>query len=126
MKKRIPFYVIYKETNTGKMEYYDVMGSLYGSIFNSNGSISKTKFHIWDDKTYERKEIKTKKDLKKFIDSHFMYCYRYKCEWEFIALDWPTCKEDREVKVDVYHQLKPNIDLITDIVWEQIKDKILK
>lgn len=124
MKKRTPFYVLYKDFNTGKMESYNVMDSLYGSIFNANGTLSKKNFHIWDNKTYERKEIKTKHDLKSFILAHFIYCYHSKCEWEFIAQDWPNTDNGRDVKVDVFQQLKPNIDLIVDIVWEQIKNKI--
>lgn len=122
--KKIKFNVLYKDFNTGKMEPYDVMESLYGTMFNSNGTLSKKRFHIHDKKTFERKEIKTRNDLKEFINSHFMYLYSYKCEWEFIAQDWPNTDNGKDVKVDVYQQLKPNIDLITDIVWEQVKDKI--
>lgn len=121
--KKFKFNILYKDFNTGKMEEYDVMSSLYGSIFTSNGKISKKNFHIYD-KDFARKEIKTRNDLKEFIDSHFKYCYAHKCEWEFIAQDWPNTENGRDVKVDGYQQLKPNIDLITDILWEQIKEKI--
>ena len=125
MKKRPSFYVMYKNfNNNDEIDFYDVMPSLYGSIFNSRGGISKKNFYIWDEKTYERKEITNKSELKKFIDRHFIYCYRFKCEWEFIVTGWPPKKDEKEIKVDVYQQLKPNIDVITDIVWEQIKNKI--
>lgn len=124
MNKRISFYVLYKDFNNGQMTPYDVMPSLYGSIFNSNGSLSKKNFYICDDKTFKRRNIKDKKDLKKFVNSHFMYHYWSKCEWEYIASDWPPKKDNREVKIDVYQQLKPNIDLIVDIIWEQIKNKL--
>lgn len=124
--KKISYKVLYKDFNTGKMEEYDVMPSLYGSIFTSKGTLSKKSFHIYDDKTFKRKEVENKQDLKKFIDSHFRYCYAHKCEWEFIASDWPNTDNGRDVKVDVYQQLKPNINLITDIVWEQVKDKLNK
>lgn len=122
--KRIKYHVLYKDFNTGEMTEYDVMPSLYGNIFTSDGKLSKKRFHIHDEKTYEPKPIKTRNDLRKFIDSHFRYCYSHKCEWEFIAQDWPNTTSGRDVKVDVYHQLEPNIDLITDLVWEQVKEKI--
>ena len=123
-KKRTSFYVMVKNFNNGKVEPYDVMPSLYGGIFNQNGKLSKSRFFIYDS-NWKRKEITTIKDLRKYIDLHFMYCYRGKCEWEFIVSNWPPC-EGSEVKIDAYEQLKPNIDLITSIVWDQIKDKILK
>lgn len=123
-KKWTPFYVLYKNFNSKKVEKYNVMVSLYNTIFNTNGSISKSRFYIIDD-DYKRKEIKNKQDLKQFIDRHFRYLYWAKCEWEFIVREWPTCSEEHDEKIDVYTQLKPNIDLIVDIVWEQIKDKIL-
>lgn len=123
MNKRISFYVLYKDFNTGSMKKYDVMNSLYNTIFNSNGSLSKKNFYIYGN-DFKRKEIKTRDDLRKFIDFHFRYLYSFKCEWEFIALDWPNSDNGRAVKIDVYQQLEPNIDLITDIVFEQIKNKI--
>lgn len=113
-----------KDFTSGKLEYHDVMPSLYGTIFTTKGKLSKKEFYIWDSKTHNRKEVKDKKDLKKFIDSYFRYLYWGKCEWEFIVQDWPPVKDDRDIKVSVYEQLQPNIDLIVDIVWEQIKDKI--
>ena len=123
--KRIQFYALYKEYNNGEMVSFDVMPSLYNSILNSNGTISKRSFRIYDDKKKEYKQISTKNELRKFIRNHFLYHYWGKCEWEFIASDWPpTNRPNRDKKVDVYHQLEPNIDLITDIVWEQIKDKL--
>ena len=123
--KRIKFYVLYKEYNNGEMVSYDVMPSLYNSILNSNGTISKRSFRIYDDKKNEYKQVSTKNELRKFIRNHFLYHYWGKCEWEFIASDWPpTNRSNRDKKVDVYNQLEPNINLITDIVWEQIKDKL--
>lgn len=114
--KKFSFYVMYKDFNTRKMKSYNVMPSLYGSILTSKNKVSK--------KWKEIHGVKTRKDLRNFIDGHFRYYYWAKCEWEFIARDWPTTDEKYDVKVDVYDQLEPNIDLITDLVWEQIKDKL--
>lgn len=125
MKKRFSFYVMVKNFNTGKVESYDVMKSLYGSIFNQNGTLSKTNFFTYD-KNYKKKPITTKSELKSFVDSHFRYCYWAKCEWEFIVRDWPSFDEEKDVKVDVYQQLKPNLDLIVDMLWNQLKERIEK
>lgn len=114
--KRFSFYVFYKDFNTKCVNYYDVMSSLYGSILTSKNKISKKWKEIYN--------VKTKNDLKMYIDGHFKYCYWSKCEWEFIVRDWPNTDEKNDVKIDVYDQLKPNIDLITDLIWEQIKDKL--
>ena len=123
MKDRISFYVLYKDFNSGDMIPYDVMKGLYNHIYNENGAINKKEFHIYDEK-FNRKSIINKEDLKTFINNHFRYYYWSKCEWEFIVSDWPSTKENRDKKVDIYDFLKPNIDLITNIVWEQIKNKI--
>ena len=47
--------------------------------------------------------------------------------WEFVAIDWPyreTIEESRPVKIDVYEQLKPNLPLIVDLVWDYIEPKL--
>ena len=100
-KKWIPFYVLYKNFNSKKIEKYNVMVSLYNTIFNTNGKISKSRFYIIDD-DYKRKEIKNKQDLKQFIDRHFRYLYWAKCEWEFIVREWPTCSEEHD---ENFHRL---------------------
>lgn len=123
MKNKINFYVLYKDFNTGEMTTYDVMPTLYNSIFNSKGKFSKS-FSFYDKENHDYRRVKTINELRTFIENHFRYHYWSKCEWEFIVSDWPPTKENRSVKIDVFDQLKPNIDLITNIVWEQIKTKI--
>lgn len=114
--KKFSFYILQKDWNTGKMEPYDVMLSLYGTIFTSKNTIKKEWLDNW--------KIKDKKSLKSFIRGHFRYLYGGKCEWEFIARDWPCGNEEKDVKVDGYMQLEPNLDLIVNLLWKQIKDKL--
>lgn len=114
--KKFSFHVLYMNFNSKKMESYDVMPSLYGSILTSKNKISKR----WKD-IYK---VNSKETLKKYIKGHFQYCYWAKCEWEYIVYGWPTSKNERGLKIDVYQQLEPNIDLITNLLWEQIKDKL--
>ena len=64
-----------------------------------------------------------------------------KCEWEFIAIDWPyreTVIPERDgdnddiisinhpKKVDVFSIIEPNLDLITDILWNALESEITK
>ena len=44
-----------------------------------------------------------------------------------IIIDWPyndTIQKSRPHKVDVYDQIKPNIDIIVDLVWNYVEPKI--
>lgn len=126
--KRPQFFAMYKDFNTGKVESYDVLGVVFDSILNSKGGIKNKEFHIFDSK-WNVIPVRTKEQLQKFIESEFRYHFWAKCEWEFIALDWPhrdTIDDSRPVKVDVFDQLEPNIPVITDIVWNYIEPKVTK
>lgn len=126
--KRPQFFALYKNFNNGKIEPYEVLGTIFNSILTSKGTISDKKFYIWN-KKWEKVPVRTKNQLQEFIDNQFRYYFWAKCEWEYIALDWPyrdTIDDSRPVKIDVYDQLKPNLPVITDIVWNYIEPKITK
>lgn len=126
--KRPQFFAIYKNFNTGKMEHYDVLGVVFDHILTSKGELSKKNFHIYDDK-WRNIPVRTKEQLQDLIEMEFRYHFWAKCEWEFIAIDWPyrdTINESRPVKIDVFKQLEPNIPVITDIVWNYIEPKVKK
>ena len=125
--KRPQFFVMHKEFNDGGMRPYDVLGVIFDNIFTAKGSIKKD-FHIFD-KKWNRIPVRTKEQLQKFITDTFRYHFWAKCEWEFIAIDWPhrdTIDASHPVKIDVFDQLEPNIPIITDIVWDYIEPKITK
>ena len=125
--KRPQFFVMYKEFNDGGMRPYDVLGVIFDNIFTAKGSIRKD-FHIFD-KKWNRIPVRTKEQLQQFIESEFRYHFWAKCEWEFIAIDWPhrdTIDASHPVKIDVFDQLEPNIPVITDIVWDYIEPKMTK
>ena len=125
--KRPQFFAMYKDFNDGKIKPYDVLGVIFNNILTSKGGIKKD-FHIYD-KNWNRIPVRTKEHLQKFIEDTFRYCYWAKCEWEFIAIDWPyrsTISDSRPVKIDVFEQLEPNIPVITDLVWNYIEPKIIK
>lgn len=128
MKKRFSFFVKVKSFTTGELNDYDVMPTLYRRIYTSNGRISKN-FFIYDEK-FNKKSITTKSDLLNFVNSIFMYHYWSKCEYEFIIIDWPykddSVSQSRPEKIDVYEQIKPNLNLIVDMLWMSLEEKINK
>ena len=125
MKTKKHFFVMYKNFNNGEIEKHDVFPSLYNRIFTSAGKLSKKSFYTFDD-NFNKMPITSKEQLKNFIISHFAYHYRCKCEWEFIVCDWPPRDNPREKKIDAFQQLMLNIDLITDLVWEDVEKKLKK
>ena len=126
--KRPQFFAMYKDFNDGKMKPTDVLHVVLDPILNSKGGIKNKEFYIYD-KTWNRVPVRTKEQLKEFITDKFRYYFWAKCEWEFIAIDWPyrdTIDTSRPVKIDVFDQLKPNIPFITDLVWYYLEPKITK
>lgn len=127
-KERPQFFAIYKDFNSGKIEKYDVLNVIFNTIFTERGTFNTRSFHCFDEKCNVL-PVRTKEQLEEFIKLELRYHFWGKCEWEFIAIDWPnrdTIDESRPVKIDVYEQLEPNIPVITDLVWNYIKPKLQK
>ena len=126
--KRPQFFFIEKDLNTGEVKPYDVLMVVFDSILTAKGTIRNKNFYILD-KKWNQVPVRTKEQLQKFIEGVFKYHYWAKCEWEFLAIDWPyrdTIETSRPVKIDVFDQLKPNIPVITDLVWNYIEPKLTK
>ena len=127
-KERPQFFAIYKDFNSGKIEKYDVLNVIFNTIFTEKGTFNTRSFHYFDKKCNVL-PVRTKEQLEEFIKLELRYHFWGKCEWEFIAIDWPnrdTIDESRPVKIDVYEQLEPNIPVITDLVWNYIEPKLQK
>lgn len=74
--------------------------------------------------TKRSKRPKTFDEFKEFIKSKSMYMFWSRCQYEIILSDWP-CSGISE-KWDVHRQILNNIDLITVILYNAIKNiKIL-
>lgn len=133
MKEQPKFFVLYKDFNDGQIHKYDVLDSVFERILTPKGEISRKKFiHIYKiNNEYKYSLISTKEELQELIEGVLMNRYWSRCEWEFIAVDWPY-KDDgliesaRPVKVDAYDFLKPNLPVITDLVWNYLEPKIKK
>lgn len=126
-QKRPSFYAFYKEFNTGKIEPVDILEYIFSEFLTERGAIIKKKFQIYDRNTYKPIPITTKEQLAERIRTILMCRFWAKCEWEMVIVDFPyrdTIKDSRPLKVDVYDQLKPNMDLIVDLVWNYVEPKI--
>lgn len=68
------------------------------------------------------KETKTKpktfEEFKVFIDKESKYQWWSRCEYEIVLQSWP--KGDIENKIDVYLQVKMNIDVITKLLMDEV------
>lgn len=64
----------------------------------------------WKDEK-DKSKYKSFEDFKEFIDRKAKYQFWARCEYEIIIKGWPITKN--EIKIDVYDQIKMNLDLIT-------------
>ncbi len=80
----------------------------------------------WDDDIRKaRKKMKTRNELRDWLDKEFMYHYWCKAECETMMGGFTT-NPDKFEKIDIYTQLKPNLDIITDYVITTLRFKNLK
>jgi hypothetical protein len=70
---------------------------------------------------YKRSQEKPQgfQEFKNFVLKWGQYQYWARCEYEVILLDWPT--ERTKQKLDVYQQIKNNVDIITEILMFNIE-----
>ena len=132
MKKERPkFYALYKDFNNGELKDYDVLSIIWDDIFTKSGKISKDKFRYLTppEEGWHFEPVTTRDQLKQFLEGKLMNMFWSRCEWEIIACDWPyrddgLIKSARPKKIDVWDQIYPNLDVITDLVWNFIEPKI--
>ena len=68
-----------------------------------------------------KKKVTNKEQLKNFIDSFFMYHYWSKSEFEILVGGLFVKDEKDLTKIDIYTQLKMNLDLIVEYVNQELK-----
>lgn len=59
----------------------------------------------------------TKEQWEAFVKRWGKYNFWARCEYEIIITSWPV--QDKRVKVDVWQQIEPNIDLIVEILMTE-------
>ena len=100
------FNVLIWDFNTDKLEYYDVLPYLRKCY---KKRLDNSEYH---------KVPKTLSEFKQFIKEESQYQFWSRCEYEMIIHGWPVRKND--YKIDVYEQIMMNIDIITNILWDEI------
>ena len=100
------FNVIIYDPNLRKFVEYDIMPYL---------------IRTYNEKK-ERKETlpKTFDEFKNFVKSESQYQFWSRCEYEIILIDWPWQKNHE--KWDVYKQIMMNLDIVTKVFMENIKE----
>ena len=97
------------DINRDELIYYDIIPYLLEQ-YNETKKMSSYK-----------ETPKTREDFKEFIKKEAMYQWWSRCEYEILVSDWP--KYNKEIKIDVYYQVLMNLDIITDIIINIIKDE---
>ena len=105
----------------------------------------------WKNKSFQAHCVKSKEDLKNWIERTSRYMFWARCEYEFLMASWPFGSKNmyNEVKeffktpkdlddystqidfdnivirdmkkIDIHEQIMMNIDVITNILYEEFK-----
>lgn len=71
---------------------------------------------------YERTKKKdrpvTREQWIEFVKRKGMYMYWARAQYEVIVLQWPPT--DKSYKLDIWEQIKANLDLIVDILMSEV------
>lgn len=95
---------------------YDIMPYLISTWKEEKKRKNKVFFGKNYDKTYMPK---TFDDIKQWILHASQYQFWSRCEYEFIASNWPG--QQHEEKIDAYKQIEFNIDVLTNHFMKEIK-----
>lgn len=71
--------------------------------------------------TMKSRKPRTYEEFKEFIKKESMYQWWSRCEYEVVLQDWPCGRYQK--KIDVHQQVMMNIDIITDILIREIKQR---
>lgn len=99
----LKWYVLKENSATRKVEPYNVLAN-------------------WDDTLKKlRKKCKTKDEFKALLKREFMYYYWSKAECEILVCGLFNNSEEHIQKIDIWSQLEPNLDIITDYIISTLK-----
>lgn len=113
MSEKTKFNVLEYEWNERDIKHYNVLPYFRG---------------IWhgDGYNFDKDDVKDKDSLKKWIERTSQYNFWARCEYEFLMAPWPyndkNLKDDLR-KIDVHQQIMMNIDIITDLLYEEFMTK---
>lgn len=101
MEEKKTFNVLLWDTNRNELTKYDVLPYFRSEL----------------DELKKSERPQTREEWTEFVKRKGMYMYWSRCEYEIIVSEWPPYeKEDRSVKIDVWHQIENNLDIVVDIL----------
>lgn len=142
--KNKEFKVLLMDINQNTYEEYDIL-----PYFRQEWKIRP----FGRDEKYKKIPVTTKPQLREWVDVFAKYQFWSRCEYEFLMVQWPFCtrkinddirhyvkvnpdanneKDDIQlcniiikdmVKIDAYEQIRMNIDVIADILYEEFLTK---
>lgn len=93
------YYVLYHEFNKDIIKPFNIFDS-----YKFNDGIQRL-----------LKNFTTFDKFKEELDNLAKWCFWSKSEYEIICKGWVS-KEDREYKIDIYDQIKPNLDILAKYI----------
>lgn len=122
MKAKKTFNVLRWDPNGDRPVHYDVLPYLRRCL-EERKKRSKTKRYqklVTEDPKAKRALGMpcTWEELKEVVKVESQYQFGGRCEYEMILTGWPAQKND--YKIDVHEQIMMNIDIVTDILWEEM------
>lgn len=69
------------------------------------------------------KKYTTFESFKERLNKDLMYCYWSKAEYEIIAGGLFAKKDDDFSKIDIYSQVKPNLDILANYIIDEVNKK---
>lgn len=97
------FNVLNWDINCNELEFYDVLPY----------------FRKCYEKCRKKDKPKTVDEWKEFIRQKGIYMFCSRCQYEIIISPWPLQKKDVSVKIDVWQQIKMNLDLIVELLMKE-------
>lgn len=120
MKQKVlsKYNVIVTDPITGNTKYKDILPYLREQLSDLKKRIAKEKRRVKPDINLLNSFPSDKNSMRDFILKEAHHIWWSRCEYEILILDWPCQKTT--TKIDVYDQVEMNIDVITDILFNEI------
>ncbi len=128
MKTKKQFFVLNWDFNSDRIYEYDVLPYLRNCIEERKEKAKRAE----KSKRMQKMKDEYPEDFEKyyafpadferfrrFVDAAARYQFWGRCEYEMICHGWPAGKND--YKIDIYEQIKMNLSIIAEILWEEIK-----
>lgn len=101
----LKWYVLHQSFNKEEIEFYNVLQG-------------------WEERIRKaRKKVKTKTEFKEWLKKEFMYYYWSRSEYEIVVGGLFSKYPKEFKKVDIWSQIEPNLDIITDYIIKEMKFK---